>query len=110
MLACETLVATLVVARDAGHELLRVRLVTGLDLGEKVYGIAGPECGGHTSEVQDLHVPVLSGSTGETKVRPRVLMVLRHGRVGSVRAASRSSKTSSLFSSTAPVGTQPRCR
>lgn len=92
MLACETLIAALVVARDPGHELLRVRFVTGLDLSEKVYGNAGPERRRHTSKVQDLHFPILSYSIGEAKVRAWAFADRCHGRTCSVRAASRAAE------------------
>jgi hypothetical protein len=79
MLTCEPLIAAPVVACDSCHELLGPVFISTLDFGQKINSIVTTEGGRDSSMMQDLHLPALPGTAGETQVTRAGSEVLHAG-------------------------------
>jgi hypothetical protein len=68
VLTGKSLIASLVVAGDSGHKLLRITLMGCAHFGQEVVSIASTQCRRHTPVVQDLKLTISSDSVAEAKV------------------------------------------
>ncbi len=68
MLTCETLITALVVSREPGHELLCLRFITSIDLGQEVVGVVTTQCGRESSLMKDLNATSFPRAVRETQV------------------------------------------